>query len=135
MGSCNVRFRWVRRQGNLLDIDDIVATVGIAVLEGVLAGNIERIPENSAAFVGAVDSEGAGARSRSKSDNGRREPHVFGFGDGFGDGGDSWDAGGLRSHNKHSGVCFLQLQPRGLMLNPGMDEIEVQLSRNTDVDV
>jgi len=95
--------RWVRRQGNLFDIDDVVTTVGIAVLEGVLAGNIQRIPQSSALPVSAEDIEGAGARRRSESDNGRREPHVFGFGDGDGDGdgdgGDSWDAGELRSHN------------------------------------
>jgi len=100
-------FGWVWRQGNLLDIDDIVTTVGIAVPEGVLAGNIKQIPENSALPVSAEDIEGAGARSRGESDNGSREPHVFGFGDGDGDGdgGRSGDAGELQSHNSRVDLC------------------------------
>ena len=39
----NIRLRRVRRQDNLLDGDDVVAAVGIAVLERVLPRNVELV--------------------------------------------------------------------------------------------
>jgi hypothetical protein len=68
----DVRFRWIRRQDDLLDGNQIVVAVGIAELERVLPGNIELVARNET-LPAAEDVAGVNARRKGEDNSG--EPH------------------------------------------------------------
>jgi len=78
-GALDSRLGWVRGQDDLLDRDDIVASVGVAKLQRVLARDAEVIldAERVVLLLTAEDAESAGARSEER-ENGGGDAHGGG---------------------------------------------------------